>query len=345
VAGVGMAGVGMGVMGLGLHAAATATATGTLVEKLALDGAIAHLFNNLLFKTTLFMCMGAIIYRTGKNNLTDMGGLARKMPITTITCVIAALSISGVVGFNGYISKGMIIHAAELKGMHIVALALMLASVGTLISFIKLTYFAFFAKNEQIEAKEAPLSMLVPMCVTAFLCMAIGVYPKLLYTILPFRDAAFHYEAFAPGHTLGTMELVLMTLFLFFMLGYFAPHEKITLDFDHLYRKAGRRVIWFCEQPLMSFASAIDTKLKRIADSLVWFSRNPVGASLIQLSTTGARVAKHLPLNLNHYHHPERVEQRVIVEPAEKLTIGVGIAVLVVLLFFALYLIVMLIHG
>ena len=109
-----VAGVGMGVMGLGLHAAVTATATGTLVEKLALDGAIAHLFNNLLFKTALFMCMGAIIYRTGKNNLTDMGGLARKMPITTITCVIAALSISGVVGFNGYISKGMIIHAAEL---------------------------------------------------------------------------------------------------------------------------------------------------------------------------------------------------------------------------------------
>jgi len=344
VAGVGMAGVGMGVMGLGLHtAAATATATGTLVEKLALDGAIAHLFNNLLFKTTLFMCMGAIIYRTGKNNLTDMGGLARKMPITMITCVIAALSISGVVGFNGYISKGMIIHAAELKGMHIVALALMLASVGTLISFIKLTYFAFFAKNEHIEAKEAPLPMLVPMCITAFLCMAIGLYPKLLYTILPFRDAAFHYEAFAPGHTLGTMELVLMTLFLFFMLGYFAPHEKITLDFDHLYRKAGRRVIWFCEQPLMGFASAIDTKLKRIADSLVWFSRNPVGASLIQLTSTGMRLTKHLPLNLNHYHHPERVEQRAIEEPAERLTIGVGIAVLVVLLFFALYLIVMLI--
>jgi multicomponent Na+:H+ antiporter subunit D len=342
VAGVGMAGVGMGVIGL------DAAAMGTLVEKLALDGAIAHLFNNLLFKTTLFMCMGAVIYRTGKNNLTDLGGLARKMPITMITCVIAALSISGIAGFNGYISKGMVIHAAELKEMHILALALTLGSVGTLISFIKLTYFAFFAKNEHIEAKEAPLPMLVPMCITAFLCMAIGLYPKLLYKILPFKGAA--YQAFEVVHTLGTVELVLMTVFLFFMLGYFAPHEKITYDIDYLYRKAGRGFIWFCENPLAHFAIGLEKVVLRIADSFVTFGKNPIRGIRMVVDTIGVALLKPFVYNLviqpvyRHYERDlEEVKMRPAEESLERMSIGTG--VLLVLLFFALYLIAMLIRG
>jgi len=70
---------------------------------IGINGGIAHVFNHILYKALLFMCMGAVIYSTGKMNLTELGGLARKMPVTTITCIIAALSISGVVGFNGYL--------------------------------------------------------------------------------------------------------------------------------------------------------------------------------------------------------------------------------------------------
>nr|QNO53766.1 NAD(P)H-quinone oxidoreductase subunit 2, chloroplastic [Methanosarcinales archaeon ANME-1 ERB6] len=343
VAGVGMAGVGMGVIGVGV--------TGTIAEEMAINGAIAHLFNNLLFKTTLFMCMGAVIYRTGKNNLTDLGGLARKMPITMITCVIAALSISGVLFFNGYVSKGMVIHAAELKGMHILVLALTLGSVGTLISFIKLTYFAFFAKNEHIEAKEAPLPMLVPMCVTAFLCMAIGLYPKLLYWILPFKEAALHYSAYTTPHALGTVELVLMTVFLFFMLGYFAPHEKITFDMDYLYRKAGRGFIWFCENPLARFAIGLEKVVLRIADSFVTFGRNPLRAISMMIGMMGVALLKPFIFVFNLVINPvykyyerdlEEVKMRPV-EEMEKMSIGTG--ALLVLLFFALYLIVMFIHG
>lgn len=245
-----VAGVGMGVIGLGVIA--------TEAQEMAINGSIAHLFNNLLFKTTLFMCMGAVIYATGKNNLTELGGLARKMPITMIACMIAAFSISGVPGFSGYVSKGMVIDAAKLEGMYFLVHALKLGSVGTLISFIKLTYFAFFSKNENIEAKEVPLPMLVPMCVTAFLCVAIGLYPKMLYEILPYKETALHYHAYAPAHILGVVELVLMTVLLFFLLGYFAPHEKITYDIDYLYRKAGRgfgnaflpHMVKFVENPL-----------------------------------------------------------------------------------------------
>ncbi|MGB2841536.1 MAG: Na(+)/H(+) antiporter subunit D [Halobacteriota archaeon] len=339
-----VAGVGMGVIGLGVIA--------TEAQEMAINGSIAHLFNNLLFKTTLFMCMGAVIYRTGKNNLTELGGLARKMPITMITCVIAALSISGVLFFNGYVSKGMVIHAAELEGMHFLVLALTLGSVGTLISFIKLTYFAFFSKNENIEAKEAPLPMLIPMCVTAFLCVAIGLYPKLLYGILPFKEAALDYSAYEAAHTLGVVELVLMTVFLFFLLGYFAPHEKITYDIDYLYRKAGRGFIWLCESPLVSFAIAVEKIVLRIADFFVRFSKNPLRGTRMMMDMIGVALLKPFVFVFNlviqpvykHYERDlEEVKMRPVEEPMERMSIGTG--VLLVLLFFALYLIAMFIHG
>lgn len=300
---------------LGYMVAGVGMAAG-IAQEIALNGAIAHLFNNLLFKTTLFMCMGAVIYATGKNNLTELGGLARKMPVTMITCVIAALSISGVVGFNGYVSKGMVIHAADVGELHILVIALTLGSVGTLISFLKLTYFAFFSRNDEIEAKEAPLFMLVPMCITAALCVAIGLFPRLLYRLLPFEEAALHYHAYEAGHTLGVVELLLMTIFLFFMIGFFAPHDKITYDMDYLYRKAGRCFLWFCEKPLISFAHAVEKVMLRFADVFVKFGK----------------------LEKEEDETGQQVEEPMV-------SVSLGTAVLLILLFFALYLIVMLIHG
>ncbi len=309
---------------------------------IGINGGIAHVFNHILYKALLFMCMGAVIYRTGRMNLTELGGLAKRMPVTTITCVIAALSISGVVGFNGYVSKGMVIHAAELSHMHILVLALTLASVGTFLSFLKLTYFTFFrhTENDIARVKEAPLSMLVAMSLTAFLCVAIGVYPKMLYVILPDVGAAMHYDAYTPGHTMGTLQLLAMTAFMFVALKVLiAPHERITYDIDYLYRKAGRGIIWFCEKPLMAFAGAIDGVLKRIADSFVWFSRNPVAASVILLTATGTKLMRPL----NYVSKEAEVKRLTIEEPRERLSIGTG--VLLVLIFFLVYLIVMLIHG
>jgi multicomponent Na+:H+ antiporter subunit D len=310
---------------------------------IGINGGIAHVFNHILYKALLFMCMGAVIYRTGKSNLTELGGLAKKMPITMITCIIAALSISGFVGFNGYVSKGMVIHAAELEGLHILALALMLGSIGTFLSFLKLTYFTFFRRNGELEAKEAPLSMLIPMCVVAFLCVAFGVYPKMLYDILPY---AVHYQAYTFEHTLGTLEILTMTAFLFFALRVLImPHERITYDIDYVYRKVGQGFVWFCEKPLMAFASAIDRGVLRMADSFVWFSRNPAAASTIMITTTGTRLLR--PFNSVYKRHEvgdlEEVRKVPVEEPMERMSIGTG--VLLVLLFFALYLIAMLVHG
>jgi multicomponent Na+:H+ antiporter subunit D len=307
-----------------------------------INGGIAHVFNHILYKSLLFMCMGAVIYATGKNNLTELGGLAKKMPITMITCIIAAFSISGVPGFNGYVSKGMVIHAAELEGMHILALALIAGSVGTFLSFLKLTYFTFFRKNDELEAKEAPWPMLIAMSVIAFLCVALGVYPQVLYGILPYAETAFHYHAYAFGHTIGTVELLMITAVGFFLLQFvFSPHERITYDIDHLYRKAGRGFIWLCEQPLVTVAEFIDKGLLRIADAFVWFSKNPTAASRIMVAMVTTVVLR--TFNPTYGQDLEKLKRQSVEEPI--VSVSLGTAVLLVLIMFTLYLVIYLTHG
>ena len=309
---------------------------------IGINGGIAHVFNHILYKALLFMCMGAVIYATGKNNLTELGGLAKKMPITMITCIIAAFSISGVPGFNGYVSKGMVIYAAELEGMHILALVLIMGSVGTFLSFLKLTYFTFFRKNDAIEAKEAPLPMLIAMSVTAFLCVALGVYPELLYGILPYAETAFHYHAYGFEHTIGTLELLLMTAGGFVILQFvFSPHERITYDLDYLYRRAGKGFIWFCEQPLITVAEFIDKGLMKIADSLVWVSKNPTAASRMMVAMVGAVVLRSFNSS-NPYGDLDELKRQAVDEP---ISLSLGAGVLLVIIFFTLYLTIYLTHG
>jgi multicomponent Na+:H+ antiporter subunit D len=311
---------------------------------IGINGGIAHVFNHILYKALLFMCMGAVIYATGKHNLTELGGLAKKMPITMITCIIAAFSISGVPGFNGYVSKGMIIHAAELEEMHILALALMLGSVGTFLSFLKLTYFTFFKKNDEIQAKEAPVPMLIAMSAVAFLCVAIGVYPKLLYGILPYAGEALHYHPYALGHTIGTLELLLMTAVGFFVLqSVFSPHERITFDIDYVYRKAGNGFIWLCEQPLLTVADFIDKGLLKIADAAIWFSKNPTAASRAMVAMLGTVVLRPFNSTTQYEQDLEQLKRLTTEEPMVGLSLGAGVLLVVTL--FILYLVIYLTHG
>ncbi len=317
---------------------------------IGINGGIAHVFNHILYKALLFMCMGAVIYSTGRHNLTELGGLAKKMPITMVTCMIAAFSISGVPGFNGYVSKGMVVHAAELEGMHILTIILIIGSVGTFLSFLKLTYFTFFKKNDEIEAKEAPLPMLIAMSAVAFLCVAIGVYPKMLYEILPYPAVALHYHAYGLAHTISTLELLIMTAVGFVvLLAVFSPHERITYDIDLLYRKAGRRFIWLCEQPLVTVAEGLDHGLQKAADSVVWFSRNPTTASKIlaakvAVAMAGSTVMRTLnPGYIQYEQDLAKLKQMHMEEPVPKVAIGTG--VLLALLLFTLYLVVYLTHG
>ncbi len=208
---------------------------------LGVDGGLLHLFNNILYKTLLFMAIGAVIYRTGKNDLTEMGGVFKKMPITTAAAVIGALSISGVPLFAGFISKSLIFTAAE--GNEIIELMLELAAVGTFLSFLKFTYFGFFRPNKSNEAKatEAPTHMLVAMGSIAALCLAVGLAPQYFVRILPFALTVEETSFYVLPKLLGITQILVVTSVLFVLaLPVFSPHKRRTYDFDWFYIQASK---------------------------------------------------------------------------------------------------------
>ena len=136
---------------------------------LAVNGAVAHAFNDVLFKGLLFMSMGAVMYMTGKTKASELGGLYKTMPVTTVLCVIGALSISAVPLFNAFVSKSMIMSALLYEHHYWIWPVMLFASAGVVEhAGIKIPYFAFFAHDSGIRTREPPRNMLVAMGIGAF---------------------------------------------------------------------------------------------------------------------------------------------------------------------------------
>ncbi len=219
---------------------------------LSVNGSVAHVFNNVLFKSLLFMSMGAVMYRTGKINVTDLGGLYKSMPLTTIFCIIGAASISGFPFLNGFVSKSMILSAATQEGMALLWLVLLFASAGVLHhAGIKIPYHAFFSHDSGIRTKEPPLNMLLAMGMAAFLCVLLGVFPGVLYSILP---NPVEYQPYTAAHILDTLQLLSFAALAFCLLILSGLHpvemRVILLDTDWFYRKGARGFYWLVSRVL-----------------------------------------------------------------------------------------------
>ena len=231
--------IGFMVVGIGLGTA------------LALNGAIAHAFNDVIFKGLLMMSMGAVLYRTGRMNGSDLGGLYKSMPITTTLCIVGAASISAFPLFSGFVSKSMVMVAVLDEGHPVVWLALLFASAGVFHhAGIKIPFFAFFAHDSGIRTTEPPLNMLIAMGIAAILCVFIGSYPWLLYSLLPFE---VNYVPFDRSHVLAQFQLLVFSAAAFTWLkisGIYPPELHSTnIDAEWFYRRlaprAARRVGWF----------------------------------------------------------------------------------------------------
>ncbi|MDH3666321.1 MAG: Na(+)/H(+) antiporter subunit D [Paracoccaceae bacterium] len=206
---------------------------------MALNGAISHAFNDVVFKGLLFMTMGAVLYRTGKMNGSDLGGLYKTMPKTTVFCIVGAASISAFPLFSGFVSKSMVMTAALEENYPTVWLALLFASAGVFHhAGIKIPYFAFFAHDSGLRPKEAPPNMLLAMGLAAAICIFNGAYPWVLYSMMPFP---VEYEPYTAAHVLTQVQLLFFSALAFAWLqltGRYPPElPSINIDAEWLYRK------------------------------------------------------------------------------------------------------------
>jgi len=169
--------VGYMVLGIG---------TGTII---GIAGGLFHMLNHAIYKSCLFLSSGAVEKRAKTSNLDKLGGLAKYMPITFVTFLIASFAISGVPPFNGFVSKWMvyqgIIETAKAGGsLWIVWLvSAMFGSALTLASFMKLIHAVFLGQpsTEQKaipkdQKREVGPTLWIPGAVLAFLCIVFGVF-------------------------------------------------------------------------------------------------------------------------------------------------------------------------
>ena len=157
--------------------------------QLALNGAASHAFAHIIYKGLLFMAMGAVLYRVGTIKASELGGLWRSMPKTTVFCIIGSLSISGFPGFSGFVTKSMTLSAAFATHEVWLFVGLLIASAGVVDhSGIKIPFFAFFAHDSGKRCEEAPTNMLIAMGVAAFIALS----------ILP--NTAVRHFTFGPNH-------------------------------------------------------------------------------------------------------------------------------------------------
>jgi proton-translocating NADH-quinone oxidoreductase chain N len=172
--------MGFGLVGIGFGGAA---------GYLGGYGGLFHLVTHVLSKAALFLAVGAIIYTmSGTRRMSELGGLARRMPATAVIFFIAAFAISGMPPFNGFWSKlTLYLAAAEAELWWALGIAVA-TSLLTLIAFLRAGYMVFWSEGDTesaaVEVRDAPVAMLVPMGALAALCVVIGVYPQLVHPLI-----------------------------------------------------------------------------------------------------------------------------------------------------------------
>ncbi len=204
--------------------------------EMSINGAAAHAFTDVIFKALMFMSAGSVLYMTGKRKCTELGGLFQSMPLTTICGTIGALSISSFPFTSGFVSKSLISTGAANEGLALVYMLLVAASAGVFLhAGIKFPWYVFFQKDSGLRPTEPPWNMQAAMVFFSVLCIGIGCFPELLYSLLPYD---VDYEPYTTEHLVSQYQLLFFAgLAFFIMLPLMKRTLTISLDTDWLWRR------------------------------------------------------------------------------------------------------------
>ena len=252
--------------------------------EMGLNGAASHALCHIIYNALLYMGAGCALVVVGTTKFNELGGLYKYMPIAFWLYMVGGFSISGFPLFNGFISKTMTIEAAEFIQRPIIYLLLEGATVGTFLhTGLKLPWNIWLQGRDEpppeIRSKlkdsalNTPVHMLIGMGILAFLCILLGVFPNILYVMLPYP------VEFVP-FTL-TRVFSITQMFIFSFLGFWLLRKLVrgypayVIDTDWLVRIPGKLFLQFCNGPVLALGAFLDRQIKKIADSLVVTIRNP----------------------------------------------------------------------
>ncbi len=187
-------------------------------EGLGFMASMFHLFTHSIFKALLFLGAGAVIHYVHSNEMKDMGGLRKLMPITHITFLLACLAIAGIPPFAGFFSKEEILLACWNSNKIIFGAAVLTAGLTAFYMF-RLYFSIFWSKefkshnnnHDDGHHGEAPATMLLPLIILAGLSVVAGFVP---FSQLVTSDGAGFATEFHIGFALGPILIAVSAIIL-----------------------------------------------------------------------------------------------------------------------------------
>ncbi|MFU2158135.1 proton-conducting transporter membrane subunit [Caldisericum sp. AR60] len=151
----------------------------SLGTPLGVAGGLLHIVNHSIFKGILFFVVGGVIYRTGTKNLSELGGLIKKMPISFIAMLLAIIATAGIPPLNGFVSKYLIYEALIQNKEPLLLTIALLGGTGSFMYVYRLIHSIFLGQlpKKYEGVKEVPILMQVPMLVLSLLALLFGVLP------------------------------------------------------------------------------------------------------------------------------------------------------------------------
>lgn len=268
-------------------------------SSLGSDGGLLHVVNHMIYKALLFMSVGVLIFGLGTENIHDLIHVEKKeasspvwkvFPLAALGAVIGALAISGIPPFNGYVSKYLL--KGAMSGISPTGWMLLIASVGTVMSFCKFVYFGFIKGRTGVK-KQLPVTMKMSLVLMSILCLLFGIYPQPLANILPYGSSLAVYST--KGIMAALQNLVIGVLIFAAIRKllekgvsvpnwvsveylFYAPMGRLVLaicsavniidrDIDRFYDKSGR-IAYGLANKMNKFDSAIDEMQEMFGSSV-----------------------------------------------------------------------------
>ena len=245
-------------------------------EGLGYTASMFHLFTHAMFKALLFLGAGSVIHAVHSNLMQEMGGLRRHMPLTHLTFLIAALSISGLPLFAGFFSKDEILAAVYADNKLLYFLALGVAGLTAFYMFR--LYFRIFWYQEKDYAQkphESPWIMTIPLMILAVLSVVTGYIPFGKYVSADGYPFALHLN----WSLAGIATLVSLT-----GIGLAAVFYRKASDYPERVTKAfGQFYTWTYHKFYFDELYLFVTKqliFKRISTPFAWFDRKVVDGTM-----------------------------------------------------------------
>ncbi len=235
-----------------------------------------HLFNHAMFKALLFLGAGSVIHAVHSNDMKDMGGLRRYMPVTNITFLIACLTIAGVPPLSGFFSKDEILTAALHHNKLLFAIEYAVAGLTAFYMF-RLYFSVFHGRDTHYHhtPHESPATMTVPLIILAFGSVFAGFLP---FSRLVTSDGApfeshIEWSVAIPSVAIGLLGIGLA--WVMYRKETTVP-DRMASFFSHSYRWAYNK--FYIDEVYIFITKKVI--FRRISQPVAWFDRHIVDGTM-----------------------------------------------------------------